>query len=729
MKRLLSDSHRRSIDTRISKIIISHKASRPGKVMTVLSRTNPSLRLHELTENDAHLIYSEKCKDLDIATNPLAEQRFVEQFMNSLLIKTLKFGGLGLGPEASKILLQVIWNQKKYFYLDLSLNRLSDLGATFLADYIRSRPPIIHLDLRSNCIFVKGAISLFQALEDNDTVVSLDFSSIDGIDRNKIGTQGCKSLAQLLQRNEIISHLNLSMSGISADGCLFLSSALSQNKSLIHLDLSINRFGTPGAVNLFKENNSLSSLEYLNLSRNGIGDGISQTLGRQIELSKSIRVLDFTDNHLTKTFLQKIYRPLQNSSITTLLLSRNRFDPNSGEILHNIVRDIVTLEVLDLSSNPLRDSGVEDIVSSLVDNNNIISIDFTDTSITDESAVRFAEVIETNTCLQRLNLSNNQITDVSSVFIAQAISKNKTLLHLSLKSNEIGDLTAPILIESMQQNNTILDIDIDYNDFTYRTHVQLSDAIVVHKKSTANNIASVASKQIELLKNDESRLFEVRDEVKKQKEAVSVSLAEKGRKEEMLHEMEVQREVDIVKYDKRLEEVKKEYEKISEERRLQLVEFNKVKAQTESEQAAALRSFQSIAAKRQHASARLKRAQDKKIECEIATNRVVDDLKFHLLDLKDQLRQAIEDAHVQQKLLYQKEEEEKQAKLAAKLAEGSISSRKKGNNGNVKKKLTTSKRKKSLASIKMMPNVSSQIVTPSLNMTSIPGSVGGDSLI
>lgn len=727
MNRLLSDSYRRSIDTRISRIIISHKASRPGKVTTVLSRTNPSFHFQGLTEKDAHLIYKEKCNDLDIATNPLAKQRFIEQFMNSLLIKTLKFGGLGLGPEATKILLQVIWEQKKYFYLDLSLNRISDSGAAFLAEYIRSRPPIIHLDLRSNCILVKGATSIFNALEENDTVVSLDFSAIDGIDRNKIGTQGCRSLSNLLQKNEIISHLNLSMSGISAEGCLFLSTALSLNKSLINLDLSTNRFGTQGAINLFIEDYSLATLEYLNLSRNDIGDGISQSIGRQIELSKSIKVLDFTDNHLTKIFLRKIYRPMQQSSITTLMLSHNNLGVDSGEVLHNIIRDVPTLEVLDLSSNPLKDSGVIDIVSSLVYNSSIKSIDFTETSMSDESAVRFAEVIETNTCLQRLNLSNNQITDVSSVFIAQSISKNKTLLHLSLKSNEIGDLTAPFLIDSMQQNNTIIDIDIDYNDFTYRTHVQLSDAISAHKKLITSNITNIAIKKLELLKKDEKRLFEVRDEVKRQTEAVSVSIAEKGRKEEMLREMVVQREADIVKYDKRLEEVKKEYEAISEERRIQLAEFNKVKAKTEAEQAGALSKFQSIAAKRQHASARLKRVQEKKIESEVATNRVLDDLKMHLLDLKDQLRQAIDDAHVQQKLLFQKEEEEKKAKQAAKLASEPIA--KKKGNGTMKRKTSIGERKKSLTkSIKAISKIDSQIVTPTLNLTSIPNGNIGDSL-
>lgn len=668
MNRLLSNSYRRSIDSKINKIVVSHKVIRNGKASSIITRN--SIRApNQITAKDAQYIYNEKCYDLEIAPNPNAERRFIEQFLSSLLRKSIKIGALGLGTEATKAFLQVIWNQKQYVYLDLSMNRLADAGAFLLAQYIQTNPPMIHLDLKSNNITSDGSTSLFQAMEENNTLVSIDFSAVDGIDRNKIGTKGCQALASLLLQNEIISHLYLSMSGISADGCAFLSEALSKNTSLLHLDLSSNRFGTLGANNLFKEAYSLSSIETLNLAHNGITDSASASICRQIELSKSIKYLDFTDNGFSKILIKKLLHSMMNSQITTLLLSHNKINPHSSDTLYLILRDVPSLQVLDLSYNPLKDSCVSQIAEALTMNESLISLDLTDTAFTDESAIKFGEVIEMNNTLQKLVLDTNTITDISGIAIAQALAKNKTLTQLSLKSNELGDITAPHFINSMQQNNTILSIEIDYNNFSYRTHVQLANAIATHKKGIILNPTDIATRRIEQLKTDERHLFDVRENVQKQTETISQFEAEKSRRENLLQEMKDQREIDVMKLDKRLEEVKSEYEIIAEQRRNQLSDFNRVKHETETKQASALTKAQSSAAKRQHAETRLQRAQEKKEQVTMEKNRILDDLKLHLLSLKDQLRHVIEDANIEQQELIQKEEEEKLAKQAALLTE------------------------------------------------------------
>ncbi|OHS95774.1 hypothetical protein TRFO_38103 [Tritrichomonas foetus] len=691
MNRLQSDSRRRSIDNRISKIVISHKSQRQGKVTSVLSRTFGIQTPHDITTKDASFMYTEKCNDLEIAPNPIAEQKFLEQFINSLQIKSLKFGRLGLGPGAIRALLQIIWDQKKYVFMDLSMNRLTDSGAILLAEYIQSNPPIIYLDLRSNNIMVDGAIALFQALEQNDRIVSIDMSVIDGIDRNRIGTSGCQVLAELLKSNEIISHLNISMSGISIEGCGFLTSALAKNKSLMFLDLSGNRFGTQGANNLFKDDYSFGCIETLVLAKNGIGDAASQAICRQIELSKNIQVLDFTDNNLSKNFMKRLQNAVRNTQLRSLLLSHNKIGVESSEILFQIIHDVPSLEILDLSYNPLKDTSIESICDALKWNSTLLSIDLTDTLISDKSAVKFAKVISKNKALQKLILDNNRISDVSTILMAKALAKNHSLIHLSLKSNEMNDDSAQVFIESLQFNNTILDIDIDYNDFSYRTLVQLTNAIASHKKTITQNIAELAQRKIDSLKEHEIRLTEVREETQKQTDEISQFVADKERKENLLKELTAQREIDIIKYDKMLEEIKQEYEKISEERRSQLTEFNKVKLETESAQASAMNKYQGIAAKRQHAAARLKRANDKKMEAQIEANKVLDDLKLHLLTMKEQLRNVIDDARAQQKMLSQKEEEEKLAKQAQQIAENMFNrakkSARKGNMMNEKKKV------------------------------------------
>jgi Ran GTPase-activating protein (RanGAP) involved in mRNA processing and transport len=165
---------------------------------------------------------------------------------------------------------------------------------------LRRNPAIIHIDLRSNAISVTGFLRLFGALRNNDRTVSLDFSAIDGIERNRIGTDGSRELAELLIKTQTITQLNLGMSGISPEGCSMIWHGLTVNEWLSLLDLSGNRFRTIGCNNLFAENRSLGCLESLYLSRNELGDGIARNFCEQLELNQTLRVLDLSDDDLGK---------------------------------------------------------------------------------------------------------------------------------------------------------------------------------------------------------------------------------------------------------------------------------------------------------------------------------------------------------------------------------------------------------------------------------------------
>lgn len=658
MKRFLSDSYRRTIDNRINRIVVAHKSPKAtSRPQTSLNRSlnNPILD-HSFTPERAKFIYYQKCDELEIAPNSLAEKKFIDQLMNSIKQKSLIFSGLGLGPAGMKGLIGLIAENDKYIFLDLSMNQLQDDGAYALASYLNTNPPLIHIDLRSTGINVDGSINIFNSLRKNTHLVSLDYSAIDGIDRNRVGTKGCQYLAALIEQTKTISHLNLSMSGISIDGCAYISKALSRNDSLIFIDFSANRFGSTGCQNLFCIQNSFAHLETIVLSKNGITDSASAAICKQIESSSTITTIDLSDNTLGKGFLRRLLQALQtNSSLKNISLAKNKIGSESADLLHLIIRDSQSLRSLNLSLNPIKDIALKQIAEPLIEDSCLVSLDISDTMMTDESAVMFAEVIAKNNHIQRLQMNSNRLTDVSGVPIAKALGKNTTLVALGLKNNELKDESAVIFLETLLENQTITDLEVDYNDFTYRSHVQLTQSIEDHKKSIHQNIAILANKHIENLKQDEQKLFECRDEVKKQTDAVHAAEAEKERKTILLESLTERRTNEIANADTRLEEIKKEYEEIAEERRRQLVEFNRLKTEAEEKQQKALSSYQNIAAKRQHAQARVKRAEEKKLDAEIQSNRVLDDLKVHLLTIKEQLRQAINDAHAAQNSLFQKE--------------------------------------------------------------------------
>jgi chromosome segregation ATPase len=228
-----------------------------------------------------------------------------------------------------------------------------------------------------------------------------------------------------------------------------------------------------------------------------------------------------------------------------------------------------------------------------------------------------------------------------------------------MKGNEMKDETAQLMIESLDQNTTLLDLDVDFNDFGYRAHVQLTEAIAAHKKYLITNFADIATRHIEILKRDEKRLFQIRDDVRGEMTTVESSIEEREAKEKLLANLTVSREQQIQEATARLDQVKQEYNAISEERSRQLVKFNRMKAELESAQSEVLGEFQAVSTKRQHAQARVTRAENKKLETEVQVHRTLDDLKIHLLTIKEQLRNAIDEAHAGQDALIQREAEEK----------------------------------------------------------------------
>ena len=697
VKRFLSDSFRRNIDNRINVIVTNHNMRQKSfDVVKTPRKTRPrkTFLVNQLTPEDGAMIYKYKCDDLDLIPNDLAKMRFVEQFTNSIHKKSLHFSGLGLGPSSTERLIALISDKPQYCLLDLSHNRLQDDGAYFVAAYIQYDPPLIYLDLRSNSIGIKGSTDIFTGLQTNNHITCLDMSAVDGIDRNRIGSPGCKAMADMLYLNQVISHLNVSMCGITSDGCKYLGKALAQNTSLMYLDMSSNRFGSKGAIALFTPNKSFGSIETLNLSRNMIGDEAADIIAKRMKQSKTLRCLDLSFNIFTSNFLKYINDAYEGGSrVAILSLASNKIIGNWDYLTH-VLTNYQYLRVLNLCGNKIGDKGIKKIAEALERNKGLVSLDLSQTECGDIGATSISELLFVQTDLNKLYLDKNNISDEGGMKIFQALEGNRSLGLISLNNNSMKDGTANAIIRTLKNNTTIGDIDVSMNDFSYRSYVKVNQLIEEHKKTLNSNITDVAERHVDWLKSEERRLFQFREDIKEQEAIVDSTSQKKALHLEELAMLKKSCNEQIKKMDDELNQARDAHEQASIERMNVQNETNTIKLQYEQREAQANADFQSKANNRQRVETRLRKLQAERAKIAGEHQQKMNELNAELKQVVDDLKYTIQFALGEKKRL---EDEERMRELEAKAQ--AKAAKKKG------KKKTTKKKKK------VKTNAASQIPT------------------
>ena len=668
VKRFLSDQFRRNIDHKIHTLILNRKVNQIQHELpkpTTLSESKTSnlptleskLFSNIISFDDAKEMYFKKCEDMKIKPNLVAQKRFIEQYINSFGKKSLKFNGLGLGPKCIEKLIPILENNPQYCFLDLSLNKLNNLGVIKLSEYLQKEDsPLIYLDLRSNGIQTEGFKFFFQNLHQNNHLTTIDFSAVDGIERNKFGTQGCQALSELLNINRTISNLNLSMCGITSKGCEFLGPSFSNNESLYYLNLTANRFGSIGAIKLFELPNSFRNIKTLILSRNGIDDSSSKVICDHLIQNQCLKYLDLSENNLGLKFILKLVQVFfNNSKLISLSLSKNNLGPETVEYLGIILENSPNLKHLNLSSNPFKDESLIYISNSIKKNDHILTLDLSDTMMGDLSTTILAEALIDHKSLQNLYLSSNNITDKSGVLIAKSLENNITLSYLSLKNNELNDLTSNALIKTLKINLTINDIDLSYNDFSYKSYVDLMKALDLHKQKINSNISGFAQKHINWLKKEEQKLFNYKDEILLQEIAVKEAENESLEKQNQLTELEEQKKTEIQIKQEELLQLELEYKEISQKR----IEFNKLlkqeKIEIDKKQKESLQSFEMLQTITQQLNSRLEKLEIKKTDELIISNRKLDDLNSQLEVAKEELKKVVKEALIAKNTLLSKE--------------------------------------------------------------------------
>jgi len=195
---------------------------------------------------------------------------------NNLSLLELDLSGCSLGDDGVRMLFKAMEQNEKLEYVDLGDNSISDVGVSYVADLLQAkgqraltRPHLYPFSLRrvvlsSNHISSEG-FGVFAA-----TVTVAHLRTIE-VACCKITDNGCRVLAQYLNKNRTLKVIDLSSNLLTADGIWVIAEPLKENESLEAIRVNDNRLADSGAravASILKFN---LSIREVNLAGNGVG--------------------------------------------------------------------------------------------------------------------------------------------------------------------------------------------------------------------------------------------------------------------------------------------------------------------------------------------------------------------------------------------------------------------------------------------------------------------------
>ena len=189
----------------------------------------------------------------------------------------------------------------------------------------------------------RGTAVLADALEHNETIIHVNFENIN------ISDSGAFAIGKCLQVNRSILSLNLQYNSIGCQGMssstleVGIGDSLKVNRTLTELILNGNDIGSEGVKSLRDALKTNNTLQILKIARNGIDDIGARLLSDGLKVNCSLRELDIRNNNIdidgSMMILEAVGRPLL--LFDRINLSGNRYSYDNTKVfkLNSFVKE------------------------------------------------------------------------------------------------------------------------------------------------------------------------------------------------------------------------------------------------------------------------------------------------------------------------------------------------------------------------------------------------------
>ena len=383
---------------------------------------------------------------------------------NLALLESFDVSVNGISDCGATAVADNIKHCKKLQNLNMSFNHIGDSGAMVLAESIKLLINLKKLDLSYNRIGDEGAIAVTRAINDiRDFEISLW--------NHRITKEGVNTVTDLKPDTELKFHV-LNLMDMSVAMLDILAANIDGDSDEFRRIQSIKFKGLRKqkvflqVLAILKE---FVNLKEVNLEECDFVDSIKHCT--------ELQILDFEGSNIGATGAQTLANLVKHySNLVTLNLCGNSIGPCGAKALADVFMHCTNLQVLNLSRNSIGTSDgtladdlitPADCVNALTDGlkhcTKLQTLDLSENSINNDCANALADGLKHCTNLQTLHLNSNEIGIDGAKGLADGIKHCTNLQALHLDHNKIGADGVKVLVDCLKHCTDLHTLHLDRN--------------------------------------------------------------------------------------------------------------------------------------------------------------------------------------------------------------------------------------------------------------------------
>ena len=419
-----------------------------------------------------NVLRKQQLKYLDMSSTLITAQEtkaITDAITNIMSLTSLNFSNCGLQDNYMLAVCKAITNINSISYLNFCNNNINFESAKALADAMVNKSSLQQIDLYNCNLNEQGMIAILSALID---VRKLNLGA------NIITDEAAKCLKQAIACNFSMTCLYLCDCALQHSNVYLITEALQESKLFIELDLSCNAFSNQNCRDIANAVELNNNITHLNMSNCELEEEGMLLISDALTRTECLLFLNLSGNQINSSAAQNIATTVcNNNRLKYLALSRCVLSVKGFKsIIESMKTKLQDIEHFDISYINITNEVALDIAAIIEINGKLQFLNISDCALQENGLVPIVNAIRKADMLEYLNVSNNKFNAQATSELAMFVSKSNSLEHLHLSN---CSFSKECLFNIANEVKILHTFDISLNDINQKTVHKLSEVVAV----------------------------------------------------------------------------------------------------------------------------------------------------------------------------------------------------------------------------------------------------------